>query len=68
MAGCRAEQTGLCVRHSIVIERPHPKVTFANDFSKRLDPNSPGMKVVLRGTASIPTADQDKKNTLYGFL
>ena len=31
---------------------PHPRVTFANDFSKRLDPQ-PGMKVVYARTSIV---------------
>jgi hypothetical protein len=41
-------------------EAPHPKVTFANDFSKRLDPQ-PGMKVVYARTSIDSDRDQVKK-------
>ena len=36
-------------------EAPHPQVSFATDFSKRLDPQ-PGMKVLYARTTLIPTA------------
>lgn len=39
---------------------PHPRVTFANDFSKRLDPQ-PGMKVVYARTTIVSDRDQIKK-------
>jgi hypothetical protein len=41
-------------------EAPHPRVTFANDFSKRLDPQ-PGMKVVYAKTRIDSDRDQVKK-------
>lgn len=41
-------------------ESPHPRVTFANDFSKRLDPQ-PGMKVVYARTSIESDRDQVKK-------
>jgi hypothetical protein len=41
-------------------EAPHPKVTFATDFSKRLDPQ-PGMKVVYARTTIDSDRDQVKK-------
>ncbi len=41
-------------------EAPHPKVTFATDFSKRLDPQ-PGMKVVYARTNIVSDRDQVKK-------
>jgi hypothetical protein len=41
-------------------ESPHPRVTFANDFSKRLDPQ-PGMKVVYARTTILSDRDQVKK-------
>jgi len=48
----------------VVINRyrdsPHPRVTFANDFSKRLDPQ-PGMKVVYARTIIDSESDQVKK-------
>ena len=54
-----AEPPGL-----VVINRyrqsPHPRVTFANDFSKRLEPQ-PGMKVVYARTGIVSERDQVKK-------
>jgi len=48
----------------VVINRyrdsPHPRVTFANDFSKRLDPQ-PGMKVVYARTVIDSESEQAKK-------
>jgi hypothetical protein len=48
----------------VVINRyrdsPHPRVTFANDFSKRLDPQ-PGMKVVYARTTVDSDREQVKK-------
>ncbi|MBD0372406.1 MAG: hypothetical protein ICV60_16300 [Pyrinomonadaceae bacterium] len=41
-------------------EAPHPRVTFANDFSKRLEPQ-PGMKVVYARTVINSDRDQSKK-------
>lgn len=41
-------------------ESPHPRVTFANDFSKRLEPQ-PGMKVVYARTNIVSDSDQIKK-------
>jgi len=41
-------------------ESPHPHVTFANDFSKRLEPQ-PGMKVVYARTTIESERDQVKK-------
>ena len=41
-------------------EAPHPRVTFANDFSKRLEPQ-PGMKVVYARTTIASDRDQVKK-------
>ncbi len=41
-------------------ESPHPRVSFANDFSKRLDPQ-PGMKVVYARTTIDSARDQVKK-------
>jgi hypothetical protein len=41
-------------------EAPHPKVSFANDFSKRLEPQS-GMKVVYARTKIDSDRDQVKK-------
>jgi hypothetical protein len=43
-------------------EAPHPKVSFASDFSKRLDPQ-PGMKVVYART--IIDSDRDQVKKLY---
>ncbi len=43
-------------------EAPHPRVTFANDFSKRLDPQ-PGMKVVYART--IIDSDREQVKKLY---
>ena len=39
---------------------PHPKVTFADDFSMRLDPQ-PGMKVIYARTDIKSDSDQVKK-------
>jgi hypothetical protein len=48
----------------VVINRyrdsPHPRVTFANDFSKRLEPQ-PGMKVVYARTVIESEREQVKK-------
>ena len=41
-------------------ESPHPRVSFANDFSKRLEPQ-PGMKVVYARTRIHSDRDQTKK-------
>jgi hypothetical protein len=41
-------------------EAPHPRVTFANDFSKRLEPQ-PGMKVLYARTRIDADRDQVKK-------
>ena len=41
-------------------EAPHPRVSFANDFSKRLEPQ-PGMKVVYARTSINSDRDQVKK-------
>ena len=41
-------------------DAPHPRVTFANDFSKRLDPQ-PGMQVVYARTRIESDRDQVKK-------
>ena len=41
-------------------ESPHPRVTFANDFSKRLDPQ-PGMQVVYARTIIDSDRDQVRK-------
>lgn len=44
-------------------ESPHPRVTFANDFSKRLEPQ-PGMKVVYART----TIDSDRTRVKKLFI
>jgi hypothetical protein len=41
-------------------EAPHPRVTFATDFSKRLDPQ-PGMKVLYARTTIESDRDQVRK-------
>jgi len=41
-------------------ESPHPRVSFANDFSKRMEPQ-PGMKVVYARTRIHSDRDQTKK-------
>ena len=41
-------------------DAPHPRVTFANDFSKRLEPQ-PGMKVVYARTRIDADSDQVRK-------
>ena len=41
-------------------ESPHPRVSFASDFSKRLEPQ-PGMKVVYARTRIESDRDQPKK-------
>jgi hypothetical protein len=41
-------------------ESPHPRVTFANDFSKRLEPQ-PGMKVIYARTNIDSDREQVKK-------
>ena len=41
-------------------ESPHPRVTFANDFSKRLEPQ-PGTKVVYARTTIVSERDQVKR-------
>jgi hypothetical protein len=41
-------------------ESPHPRVTFASDFSKRLEPQ-PGMKVVYARATIVSERDQVKK-------
>jgi hypothetical protein len=54
-----AEPPGLVVINRYR-ESPHPRVSFANDFSKRLDPQ-PGMKVVYARTSIDSDRDQVKK-------
>jgi hypothetical protein len=41
-------------------ESPHPRVSFANDFSKRLEPQ-PGMKVVYAKTTIVSDREQVRK-------
>jgi hypothetical protein len=41
-------------------ESPHPRVSFATDFSKRLEPQ-PGMRVVYARTTILSERDQVKK-------
>ena len=41
-------------------ESPHPRVTFANDFSKRLEPQ-PGMRVVYARTSIVSERDEVRK-------
>ena len=41
-------------------ESPHPRVTFANDFARRLEPQ-PGMKVVYARTSISAERDQMSK-------
>jgi len=43
-------------------ESPHPRVTFANDFSKRLEPQ-PGMRVVYART--VIDSDREQLKKLY---
>jgi hypothetical protein len=54
-----AEPPGLVVIYRYR-EAPHPRVTFATDFSKRLDPQ-PGMKVIYARTSIESERDQVKK-------
>jgi hypothetical protein len=54
-----AEPPGLVVVNRYR-ESPHPRVSFANDFSKRLDPQ-PGMKVVYARTRIDSDRDQVRK-------
>jgi hypothetical protein len=54
-----AEPPGFVVLYRY-FEAPHPRVTFANDFSKRLEPQ-PGMKVVYARTSIDSDRDQVKK-------
>ena len=54
-----AEPPGLVVLYRYR-EAPHPRVTFANDFSKRLEPQ-PGMKVLYARTTIDSDRDQVKK-------
>jgi len=59
-----AEPPGFVVLYRYV-EAPHPRVTFANDFSKRLDPQ-PGMKLMYARTRIDSDRDQVKK-LLIGY-
>ena len=54
-----AEPPGIVVLYRYR-DAPHPRVTFANDFSKRLDPQ-PGMKVLYAKTTIESDRDQVKK-------
>jgi hypothetical protein len=54
-----AEPPGFVVLYRY-LEAPHPVVSFASDFSKRLDPQ-PGMKVVYARTTIDSDRDQLKK-------
>jgi hypothetical protein len=54
-----AEAPGLVVLYRY-LEAPHPRVTFANDWSKRLDPQK-GMKVVYARTQIDSPRDQLRK-------
>lgn len=54
-----AEPPGLVVLYRYR-EAPHLRVSFANDFSKRLEPQ-PGMKVVYARTSLDSDSDQVKK-------
>jgi len=57
-----AEAPGFVVLYRY-LAAPHPKVTFANDFSKRLDPQ-PGMKLVYARTRIDSDQDQVRKLSL----
>jgi hypothetical protein len=46
-------------------ESPHPKVSFANDFSKRLEPQ-PGMKVVY-ARATVDSGREQTKKLYLGY-
>ncbi len=54
-----AESPGLVVINRYR-ESPHPRVTFANDFSKRLEPQ-PGMRVVYARTSIVSERDEVRK-------
>ena len=54
-----AEPPGLVVLYRY-LEAPHPKVTFAGDFSKRLEPQ-PGSKMVYARTVIESDRDQVRK-------
>jgi len=55
----RAEAPGI-VPISRYRESPHPRVSFANDFARRLEPQ-PGMKVVYARTSISAERDQVRK-------
>jgi hypothetical protein len=55
----RAEAPGI-VPINRYRESPHPRVSFANDFARRLEPQ-PGMKVVYARTSISAERDQVKK-------
>ena len=55
----QAEPPGLVVINRYR-ESPHPRVSFASDFSKRLEPQ-PGMRVVYARTSIASARDQVKK-------
>ena len=57
----KAEAPGFVVLYRYR-EAPHPRVTFANDFSKRLEPQ-PGMKVLYARTNI--ESDQEQVKKLY---
>jgi len=59
-----AEPPGLVVLYRYR-DAPHPRVTFANDFSKRLDPQ-PGMKVLYART-NIDSDREQVKKLLLGY-
>lgn len=59
-----AEAPGFVVLYRY-FEAPHPRVTFANDFSKRLDPQ-PGMKVVY-ARVSIDSAREEVRKLEIGY-
>ncbi len=59
-----AEPPGLVVLYRYR-QAPHPKVSFATDFSKRLEPQ-PGMKVVYARTR-IPSARDEVKKLFIGY-
>lgn len=55
----QAESPGFVVLYRY-LDAPHLRVTFANDFSKRLEPQ-PGMKVVYARTNIVSGSEQIKK-------
>lgn len=58
-ADVEAEPPGFVVLYRY-LDAPHPRVTFANDFSKRLEPQ-PGMKMVYARTVIESDREQVKK-------